>query len=124
MVRFRGELMIDRWRTQLRRSSAFGFRFPVAAWLVLLAGLSPAAAQKRIDYNRDVRPILSEECFICHGVDSNRRQAGLRLDKPEIAFGKLPSGHIAIVPGNTRASALVARISTRGPMQMPPSWSN
>jgi len=116
--------MIVRWRALFGGKHTYALLLFWTVWLVVLAAVSPAAAQKRISYNRDVRPILSEECFICHGVDSNRRQAGLRLDKPEIAYGKLPSGHIAVVPGDVHASELVARISTRGPMQMPPAWSN
>jgi mono/diheme cytochrome c family protein len=82
---------------------------------------SGQARAARVDYNREVRPILAENCFICHGVDSNRRSAGLRLDKPEIAYGKLASGQVAIVPGDLKASELVARITATDGSQMPPA---
>jgi Protein of unknown function (DUF1553)/Protein of unknown function (DUF1549)/Concanavalin A-like lectin/glucanases superfamily/Planctomycete cytochrome C len=79
------------------------------------AGVSP---QGRVDFDRDVRPILSENCFACHGPDANKRQAGLRLDAQEAAFKRLPSGHTAIVPGNLRASMLIRRVEMQS---MPPA---
>jgi hypothetical protein len=57
-----------------------------------------------------VRPILAD-CYTCHGPDRNRRQAGLRLDREESAKAALPSGAVAIVPGDPEKSALLSRIS-------------
>ncbi|MCC2099474.1 MAG: hypothetical protein KDJ29_21470, partial [Hyphomicrobiales bacterium] len=74
-----------------------------------------------IDFNRDVRPILSDHCFACHGPDANQRKAGLRLDQAEAAHSPSDSGDIAVVPGDLEASLLVARIDTDDPYEiMPP----
>jgi hypothetical protein len=76
--------------------------------------------KKMVDYNRDIRPILSAKCFACHGADPKAIQAGLRLDRRADALRKLASGRQAIVPGDILASELTQRISTSGPMVMPP----
>ena len=76
-----------------------------------------------IDFDHDVRPILSENCFACHGFDANKRAAGLRLDQEAGALKKLDSGRFAVVPGNVKDSELVARVYATGPGQMPPPAS-
>jgi hypothetical protein len=84
--------------------------------LLALAAVPWARAGDEIRFNRDVRPILSDNCFLCHGPDKNKRKAKLRLDDREIALAKK-----AIVPGDIRASELVRRIFTTDPDdQMPP----
>src|SRR3954447_15443410 len=60
-------------------------------------------AESRLSYNRDVLPILAENCFACHGPDSAARKAGLRLDRPAEATADR-GGHAAIVKGNPAAS--------------------
>ncbi|NNM29096.1 MAG: DUF1549 domain-containing protein, partial [Akkermansiaceae bacterium] len=74
--------------------------------LAALAGIVPAGAAP-LSYNRDVRPILSENCFACHGPDPGTREAKLRLDVREAALDKE-----AFVPGDPEASELVYRITT------------
>lgn len=90
----------------------------------LLAALSLACvaeAAEPLRYNRDIRPILSDNCFSCHGPDVNRRKAGLRLDVREEALKAAESGEIAIVPGEAGKSALWERInSTDADEVMPP----
>ena len=89
----------------------------------LLCGLCFASADstvlgadKKIEFNRDVRPILAENCFACHGADSAARKADLRLDRREDAVKAE-----AIVPGNVDKSALVERILSGDKSQiMPP----
>lgn len=86
----------------------------------LIGQTSLLIGQETIDFNRDIRPILSENCFYCHGQDTNKREAGLRLDDREAAIaGK------AIVPGDLSGSELIARIESVDPdTQMPPPKSN
>src|SRR5580692_6565593 len=68
-----------------------------------------------VDFNWDVRPILSENCFRCHGPDANSRRAGLRLDQKEAAYAQ------AITPGKPEQSELVSRITSKDPSyRMPP----
>ncbi len=72
-----------------------------------------------IQFNRDIRPILSNRCFKCHGPDL--KKAGLNLRTQETATGELKSGHAAIVPGKSAASELIARVSQGDAGQrMPP----
>jgi mono/diheme cytochrome c family protein len=88
--------------------------------VVALAALPLAAAAAPVDYNRQVLPVLSENCFACHGPDAKQRKAGLRFDTKEGAFTKLPSGRVAVVPGKSDASALVERIASADPERMMP----
>jgi mono/diheme cytochrome c family protein len=77
-----------------------------------------------IDFTRQIRPILSENCFACHGNDEKKRKAGLRLDLKSEAFKKLKSGDYALVPGDLTRSEAARRISTTDPDdQMPPPKS-
>lgn len=80
-----------------------------------------AKGAEKIDFVRQVRPILSDRCFRCHGPDSATREAGLRLDQRAAAIAVLESGSTAIVVGKPDASELVARItSADADLQMPP----
>lgn len=78
-------------------------------------------AEPPLDFNRDVRPLLSDRCFACHGPDGEDRHAGLRLDLRETATAELESGTVAVVPENSAASELLARITSTDPdLVMPP----
>src|SRR6185437_14314861 len=87
-----------------------------------LASLFAAGAGPAVDYNRQVRPILSKNCFACHGADADEREAELRLDDRAAALAPAESGKPAIVPGKPDASTLVARVfsTKRGSMMPPP----
>jgi hypothetical protein len=76
-----------------------------------------------LDYNMDVRPILSDKCFACHGPDMAKQKAGLRLDIAEFAFAGLASdqGKAAIDPGNPEGSELFHRILSDDPTYRMPS---
>lgn len=100
-------------------------RFLVAVVLQACGALSffqcgADAGPAALDFNRDIRPILAENCFYCHGQDANKRQAELRLDVRDVA---IEAG--AIVPKDLAASELVARINSNDPEElMPPPKSN
>lgn len=83
------------------------------------------SAAEPIDFNRDIKPILSDNCYACHGPDAGQRQGGgadgLRFDTKDGAFEDL-GGYFAIVPGDLEASELIRRITTDDPDElMPPS---
>jgi hypothetical protein len=92
-----------------------------ALTLALLVAVAPSArGGDAIEFNRDIRPILSENCFACHGPDSAARKADLRLDQREAAVAAE-----AIVPGAPEASTVVERLFTDDrTMLMPPPKSN
>jgi hypothetical protein len=79
---------------------------------------------ERVQFARDIQPILTTNCFACHGPDNKARKAGLRLDVAKDAIKELPSGDRAIVPGKLDESELVARIFSTGSDRMPPAKSN
>jgi hypothetical protein len=94
--------------------------FLALAWPAVAAhGAAPSPA--RLSFNRDIRPILSDTCFACHGPDNANRQAGLRLDTFDLATGELDSGTRAIVPEKIDESEMIARIISEDPdTVMPP----
>jgi hypothetical protein len=106
-----------------------GSRIPINRWLQLLLVLfSPAlsgataAAAKPVDFGRDIRPILSDNCFSCHGPDEKARKAKLRLDLRDEAIQPAKSGQPAIVPGSPARSTFIERITASDEDdRMPPS---
>ncbi|WDI41016.1 PSD1 and planctomycete cytochrome C domain-containing protein [Bremerella sp. P1] len=92
----------------------------LTAWCLLLLLTQALWADSPIQFNRDVRPILSDRCFACHGPDANSREADLRLDDRESAIQDL-GGHRAIVEGNANESELIRRITASDEFEvMPP----
>lgn len=77
--------------------------------VLLVSTLALSAAEEKISFNRDIRPVLSDTCFACHGFDAKKREADLRLDNPEGAFADL-GGYAAIVPGDLESSEVWQRI--------------
>ena len=112
----------------MKKYIIFGILLVVAGLLYGVIDLAKAKKEKEnlISYNRDIRPILSDKCFSCHGPDVSKIKAGLRLDLPASAFAELEKnkGHFAIVPGKPDQSELIKRISSNDPgimMPMPES---
>ena len=82
--------------------------------LVTFALVSSAVAEP-IDFSKQIRPILSENCFFCHGPDDKKREADLRLDDEAAAKQNNNDDVIAVVPGNPEKSALIQRIVSTDP---------
>jgi hypothetical protein len=79
------------------------------------------AATEPIRFGQDIRPLLASRCYACHGPDDEARQAELRLDQREVAVGELPSGSVAIRPGDAAKSAVILRLTSGDPdVRMPP----
>lgn len=87
---------------------------------VVFLSASSAVLAAALDFSRDVQPILSENCFHCHGPDANERKGGLRLDVEKDAKA-LKDGVSAISPGNSHASTLIERIFSTDPDEVMPT---
>jgi mono/diheme cytochrome c family protein len=110
-------------RSRDSASAGIGRAISLAFAVVVVA--APGTAAEGPDFNREIRPILSRNCFACHGPDEHDRQGGLRLDDRAAATSELESGLTAIVPGKPAESELVARIHATDPdVVMPPPESN
>lgn len=93
--------------------------------LLCTASTTAVSVAERVDFDRQIRRILSQHCFHCHGPDAKHREAGLPLDEVKSATAELESGETAIVPGKPGESAVIARIfSTDEDELMPPPDAN
>lgn len=102
-------------------------RFHLGRSLVATAAIAAgvSAATPALQFNRDIRPILSDHCLSCHGPDGNARKAGLRLDTKEGLYGPTKNEGPVVAPGKPEQSALWARITTQDPDDvMPPPASH
>jgi hypothetical protein len=81
-------------------------------------------ASAEVHFNRDIRPIMAETCFRCHGPDKNSRMAGMRLDIREEALKPLKDGAVPIVPGDPDQSAIVQRVFATNARIMPPAFAH
>src|SRR3954453_20877601 len=92
-----------------------------AIWPAVLLAF---AGHAQIRFNRDIRPIMAETCFRCHGPDKSSRMAGMRLDIRDEALKPTHTGIVPIVPGDPDKSAIIARIFATGPRIMPPAFAH
>src|SRR3954451_16706248 len=77
-----------------------------------------------VEFNRDVRPILSDKCLLCHGTDATARKIRLRLDREDFAKADLGDGRRALVAGHPEQRELVKRITAASvAVRMPPAYS-
>src|SRR5438067_1297833 len=89
--------------------------------LAILAAASACGMFGQVRFNRDIRPIMAETCFRCHGPDKNARMAGMRLDIRDEALKPTARGSVPIVPGDPAKSAVVARVFATDARVMPPA---
>jgi len=97
---------------------------PSLLLFVALLAAAPARAEEPLRFNRDIRPILSDKCFACHGPDAANRKTKLRFDIESGAKIELGKGRYAIVPGNPAKSEMISRITSANvAMRMPPAYA-
>jgi mono/diheme cytochrome c family protein len=93
-----------------------------AGWLAAPPARADMPMPETVDFNRDVRPIFSNNCYACHGFDANKRKANLRLDRKEGLFTAL-KGRMPVVPGKPEQSELYRRITAHDPDERMPEKS-
>ena len=86
---------------------------PALATVTLSAFAAFGAAKGEVKFNRDIRPIMSDTCFHCHGPDAKARKGGFRIDLREEALKPAKSGEVPIVPGKPEESEIIKRLFTK-----------
>src|SRR6516165_3091290 len=95
-----------------------------ARWVLWAAVMCAAPINAQVRFNRDIRPIMAETCFRCHGPDKSSRMAGMRLDLRDEALKPNRNGTAPIVPGDPEKSAIVARVFAKDAKVMPPAFAH
>ena len=107
----------------MTRISSISLKLPALAAVLCLPGLA-AAADGPLQFNRDIKPILSENCMACHGADPAARKAGLRLDTEQGFFESTPDRGPTVIPGKPEESPLYQRLITtdQDELRPPPEY--
>src|SRR5262249_23305120 len=96
----------------------------ILGWTICSSGATSDEKASVVEFNRDIRPILSDRCFACHGPDKANRTTNLRFDTEEGARAEISGGGFAIVPGDVNKSEIIRRISsTDDSVRMPPAYA-
>jgi hypothetical protein len=126
MIRDQNRPRFSQWRSRLPSNN----RLMLATLVACTIGPAGFAEEmtktgsKTVSFNRDIRPILTDKCFQCHGPDPKQRKGKLRLDDARAALAPAASGGVAIVPGKIDDSELYRRITSNDPEErMPPPKS-
>jgi Protein of unknown function (DUF1553)/Protein of unknown function (DUF1549)/Planctomycete cytochrome C len=100
------------------------YQLATIAFLVIMPSVVEAQRDGNVDYARDVRPLLSRHCYVCHGPDPGSRVSGLRLDRADSALAVLESGVAPVIPGSPDDSELIRRLTSQdADERMPPVTS-
>src|SRR4051812_46916742 len=94
------------------------------AFLFVCPAVLSLYSAEPVQFNRDIRPIMSDTCFRCHGPDRSSRMADMRLDLRDRATAPLRNGKTPIVPGDPDKSEIIERIFAPGAGRMPPEFSH
>jgi len=92
--------------------------------VLLAAIIATMAGNAQVRFNRDIRPIMAETCFRCHGPDKSSRMAGMRLDLRDEALKPNRNGVAPIVPGDPDKSGIIARVFAKDARIMPPAFAH
>ena len=96
----------------------------ILSWTLCSSGATSDEKAPVVEFNRDIRPILSDRCFACHGPDKANRTTNLRFDIEEGARGEISGGRFAIVPGDVNKSEIIRRIRSKDDsVRMPPAYA-
>jgi len=114
-------------QARCRRPTGFAILYLILIWTVVSPAIMASGTSSdvgAIQFNRDIRPILSDKCFTCHGPDKANRTSSLRFDIEASARADLGGGKFAIVPGDPAKSEMVRRISSNDEsVRMPPAYA-
>src|ERR1700754_2321140 len=116
----RGKFRSQHWKW-VPAICACGLAFALGARGQERSQVSGNKTPSKLSFNKDIQPILSENCYPCHGPDPGARKAKLRLDRADFAYAPHDKSGPAIIPGQTAKSPLVQKIESRNPKdRMPP----